>query len=200
MSLDRPYCSMDELRSFISNNNPADEDTLIRAINQASRLVDDKTLRDFWFHSYTTSYYTVKRVDVSGDLALLPFEIITLTEVKLDDELLIEGIEDDYIYEAGSRMLRHISSWGAEPFKGVLKVKGTFGFALDADDPDTMPPPTIPPKIKEATLMIAAAKSGLWTKSRIGISGERESFIETKIPSDAGRLLMQYKLSHRTAF
>jgi hypothetical protein len=199
MSLLRPYCSVDELRAFIRNDDPEIEDRLVESINNASRYIEDTTGRDFTYHDHATTAYQVKRQDIIADQVILPFEIITLTQVISDGQEQIARAGDytasyDYCYDAGSRILTHIDSWGS-----IVAVKGTFGYALAATDSANQPPPTLPGRIKEACKQIAAAMSGLWQKQKVGLAGT-ESFFVTSVPREVKDLLRPYVLSHRNSF
>ncbi len=199
MELLRPYVSVSEMQAFLDNRDGGEEERIKEAINQASRYIEDRCRRDFWFHDHTTTAHTVKRGDICGQVCLLPFEILTLTEVKVDDTVLTEGLaEDDYWYESGSRIIRCTdTSWGDEPFRQTLTVKGTFGYALDAESPLELPPPLLPGGLKEAAKQIAAAMSGLWKKTRMGLEGT-ESFTQTTIPAGVAGMLKQFTILSRT--
>ncbi len=197
----RPYCTIDDVRRHIGNTSAADEDLEV-AINRASRYIEDKTGRNFWFNDYSEAAYTVRRIDVIGDMALLPFEVITLTEVSQDDAVLTEGTEGDYSFEVGERVIKSNSSWStAIPYTGTLTVKGTFGFELDETDPDEAPPQGLPEPINTACILVAATYSGVWMKSITGLGGERESVLVQRIPTEVAGLLKPFSVKlTRAAF
>lgn len=196
VALVKPYCSLPDVQDVCGVSDPDLDDKLSGAINSASRLVDEMTGRDFWFHDHASTAYQVRRASVISDLVLLPFEIITLTEVNVDDSLL--DLEDLY-YEVGRDSIQNQAPWGAYPFTGTILLKGTFGFALAATDPTISVPPTMPASITRATALIAAALSGEWKKERVSPDGSRESLLEVRIPAEAKALLLQWDVRKKLA-
>lgn len=195
ITLLRPYCSLSDLQDFLGNDTPDNVNTLLRAINRASRVIEDKTGRNFWFNDYSTSAYRVFRSDVTPKRALLPFEIITLTEVSEDEEVLEEGSDNDYIFDVGTRSIQFTSD-RTFPYTGTLLIKGTFGYALaDAPNSQTQPPPLLPGEISDAALRIAAAYSGLWEKSvQNPIAGSNETVRVQTPPREAISVLQKYDI------
>lgn len=200
MTLTRPYCSLAQLQDHIGNADPDKQDLLESAINRASRFVEDKTGTDFWFHDHSTTALTVNRRDVLGDQVLLPFPIITLTEVSNDGEVLVEGVDNDYFFEVGERAIQGLAAFGSIPFVGTLTVKGTFGYTLDTVDPTNLPPPTIPGTINQAAILIASAYSGLWQKSVRSLTGGTDNYFVQDVPKEALTLLKSFKLVAHRAF
>lgn len=198
MPLQRPYCSVLQLREFIGNDDPEIEVKLEEAINSASRLVDQRLGSSVWFQDYSATFYTVDPRDNIGAFIVLPFPIITLTELTQDGETLTGGIygeveDTDYTFIPGTRTIN-----SAGGFTGVVKVKGTFGYPLDANDPDNLPPPTLPFDINDATIKAAAALSGLWKKTSRSLGGESETVLVQAIPNDVLNRLRNMRLtSHR---
>ncbi|CAB4162560.1 hypothetical protein UFOVP783_64 [uncultured Caudovirales phage] len=189
---------MIQLRNFIGNDDPEIELKLEEAINAASRMVDQRLGSSVWFQDYSASFYTVDPRDNIGAFIVLPFPIITLTELTQDGEALAGGaygeVEDaDYTFTVGTRT---INSTGG--FTGVIKIKGTFGYALDETDPDNLPPPTLHPDINDATIKAAAALSGLWKKTSRSFGGENETVLVQAVPNDVLARLRNMRLtSHR---
>ena len=198
MPLLRPYCSMAQLRDFIGNDDPELELKLEDAINSASRLVEQKLGSSAWFQDYSSSWYTVDPRDNIGAFIVLPFPIITLTELTQDGEALAGGVYGevegaDYTFTPGTRT---INSPGG--LAGVIKIKGTFGYPLDATDPTNLPPPTLPFDINEAAVKVAAALSGLWKKTARSFGGENETVLVQSIPKEVLDRLRNLRLTaHR---
>jgi hypothetical protein len=190
----KPYCTVEEVQGMIGNNDPSLLDLLADAINQASRLVDETCGRDFWFHDHEDTGYQVPRSGVCGRVILLPFEVITLTEVTLDGSVTDMSTVS---YEAGSMAVFGQTDWGALPFLGTIVVKGTFGFSVAPLNTLTTPPTNHPSSIRRATLLTAAALSGEWRKERVGLDGDRQSILETRIPPEANTLLTPFKIRSR---
>jgi hypothetical protein len=202
MPLLRPYTTVERLRDFIGNFDSENEDRFIDAINRASRLIEAETKVQWWFNDYSVTPYTVPRRDVLGAVIVLPWPIITLTEVVQDSETLIEGAsEGDYYFEAGETVVRASASWGGIPYAGTITLRGTFGFALDESDPTGAPPPTLPAHIAEMALEIAAVFSGFWRRSIRAADGTSDTAIVQSVPATTmSRLRAASPVMHRRAF
>lgn len=126
-TLYKPYCSLEDVVQAAGNSEPEVSDIFIESINLASRRIDEICGRDFWSHDHLTDPYIVPRRRVIGNVVILPFEIISLTEVKLD------GVEIDLAslsYAEGDTFFEYSSNFGSIPFTGELAIKGLFGFGL----------------------------------------------------------------------
>lgn len=197
MDLLRPYCSVSDVRTFIENDN-GDDDVFKSAINRASRHIEAVCDRNFWYNDYSSSAYSVRRYAVMPTAVYLPFEIITLTELTVDDEVLVEGVEDDYYAEEGVNS-RVINGTFTYPFTGTMRVKGTFGFALDTADPDNNPPPGLYGDLHDAAIRIAAVFSGLWKKTVRGFDGGNETSLVQTVDASTMRVLSKYKVNKAAA-
>lgn len=193
-TLDKPYCTVEEVQGIIGNDDASIISRLIDSINQASRLVDEMCGRDFWFHDHSATPYQVVRANVSGRVILLPFEVITLTAMTQDGAAVDMSTVG---YEVGSRTIFGQTSWGAYPYLGTITVTGTFGHGLALYNPTTTPPASLPAPIVRATSLIASAICGEWRKERVGIDGDKQSMLETRIPSEATSLLAPYRVRGR---
>jgi hypothetical protein len=193
----RPYCDLEDVQSVTGANDPEIDNTFIESINSASRMVDEVCGRDFWFHDHSTVNYMLNRRSVIGPIALLPFEIITLTDVGIDGAAI--GI-DNLFFDVGGRSIESATDFGGYPFAAKMELVGTFGFALQQVDGLpvlTAPPATLPSSVRRATALIAASLSGEWRKERVAPDGSRESLLEVRIPSEARALLRQWDLRKR---
>jgi hypothetical protein len=199
MPLDRPYCTVQQLRDFISNDNPDLEAKFEEAVNRASRYVDQRLGASSWFQDYSVTAYPVDKRDVLDSFILLPFPIITLTEVVQEGETLAEGEEDDYQFTVGERTIRSNGTWGAIPYTGsIIRIKGTFGYALSEIDANNTPPPSLPFDINDAAIRIAAVLSGMWKKSSRSIDGSSETVLVQSIPREVEASLRKMRLTaHR---
>jgi hypothetical protein len=124
-TLYQPYCSLDDVVQAAGNSEPEVSDIFIESIELASRRIDEICGRDFNFHNHSIDPYIVPRRRVIGNVVMLPFEINSLTEVKLD------GVEIDLAslsYAEGDTFFEYSSNFGSIPFTGELAIKGTFGF------------------------------------------------------------------------
>lgn len=195
-TLVRPYCTLEDVQEITGNDDPDSVERLLRAINSASRMVEDECSRDFWFHDHATEGLKIEKAAVIGTTVFLPFPVLTLTEVTIDGEVAdLEAIE----FVVGEPYLKQSTSWGSYPFTSVMILKGTFGYELPAPVVDTMlaPPTNIPESIRRSTSLIAAAFSGLWNRERIGQDGSRDSMLETRVPSEVATLLRKWKRKGR---
>lgn len=192
MDLLRPYCSVSDVRAFIEND-AGDDDVFKSAINRASRHIEAVCDRNFWYNDYSSTAYSVRRSAVMPAAIYLPFEIITLTQLTLDDEVLTEGAEEDYYAEEGvnSRVINGVFTY---PFTGTLTIKGTFGFALDPD-PDNNPPPGLYGDLHDAAIRIAAAFSGLWKKTVRAFDGNPETSLVQSVDASVMKVLHKYKVN-----
>jgi hypothetical protein len=80
-----PYCSVEEVRGELRNSDPAAslDDVIIRAINAASRFIDQYTRRDFFLHDYSVTPLVIDQYsrNVFGDQIYLPYSPVIGTMV-----------------------------------------------------------------------------------------------------------------------
>lgn len=206
VTLDRPYCDLLDVQEITGNSESEAADTLRRAINAASRLVEDETGRGFWFYDHAETAYAVPRKCVVGEFVSLPFPVITLTAATLDGVAVDVGALYLSDQQDSTTTLVNSTDWGAIPFTGAITLTGTFGHALieaseeeGSPDPAQTAPPTIPASVRRATALIAAALSNEWRRERVALDGSRESMLETRIPAEALTLLRRYSIKRRYA-
>jgi hypothetical protein len=181
--LEKPYCSLLDVVQTAGNSEPELHAVFVDSINRASRRIDEICGRDFWSHDHLTDSYVVSRRRVVGKTVLLPFEIKTLTEVRLDGNALdLTGMS----FEAGDTYFESASELGGIPFTGELALKGTFGFSTTTAQ---VPPTDLPASVRRAAILIACAFSNEWRRERVAFDGSRESLLETKVPSEVNDLL-----------
>lgn len=199
MSLERPYCTLANVQTETKNSESEFDALYVECINRASRWVDEYCSRDFWYHDHSEEDYLVPRGRVIGDIAFLPFKIITLTGVwvipnhydaKTADHKLNEK---DFMFEVGKRSITSIfGDFGDFPFQGKLLLEGTFGFLLSETDPETTPPPTVPERIRRATTLIAAALSAENHKEIVSFDGNTQDMLDTGIPQEVIPMLKPF--------
>lgn len=219
-TLYRPYTALADVRRETKHSDSSLDDWYIECINMASRLIDDYCKRDFWFHDYSVAPYKVNRRRVLEESVVLPFPIITLTEVRVftDIEQTSDSNDiwetDEYHFEEGERTIHaeaetewkyagNPGRFGSYPFRGFLWIKGTFGYPLTTESgaiPDETPPPTIPTGVRRAATLIASAFSSELRKEQIGLDGVRVELLDTRIPREAKILLSRYKDNFETTF
>jgi hypothetical protein len=219
VTLLRPSCTRDDVQQITRNEDSDNNDAFDAAINLASRWIEERTHRVFWFHDHTSTPLIVRRGDVIKGEIFLPFPIVTLTQLatyESDDSDEDVWAADEYWWENQSiggtissaggagQYRKHIAEGGSfipYPNKLGMKVKltGTFGWGSDAATP-TSPRSNIPAAVSRAAAMIAASFSELNHKQEISLDGGVTELLETSIPSEARNLLKPYKLRHRNSF
>lgn len=202
MPLLRPYTTVERVRDFVGNYDSENEDRFIDAINRASRLVEAETKVWWWFFDFSSTAYDVPRRDVLDSVIVLPWPILTLTEVVQDDTTLTEGAsEGDYFFDVGETVVRSSASWGGIPYSGTITMRGTFGYALDEADPTGAPPPTLPADINEMATEIAAVFSGFWRRSIRAADGTSDTaIVQTVSNQTMARLRSRSPVMHRRSF
>jgi len=211
----RPYTTLAEVQRETKNSGSELDDWYEECINLASRYIEERCKRDFWFHDHTTTPYEIKRRNVYADVAVLPFPIITLDEVRvftdIEDPANANDVWDatEYYFVTGERPIHAEGEWqfGEYPFVGFFRVKGTFGYPLAAGaeittggTADTTPPPRLPTNIRRAATMIASALSNENHKEQIGLDGVRVELLETAIPSQVHAMLERFRDQTETQF
>jgi|SRR6185503_10888249 len=221
-----PYTSLAAVQQETKNRDSDKEDWFKECINNASRIIEEELRRDFRFHDHTSSALTVKSSWFAGQEIFLPWPILTLTEVKINEDDALSS--DDYIYENGALnkgnavIRRRGAGWGSDadviiiggslfdseeygsldrptkayPDRTLTKVylKGTFGYALVSSS-TAVTPVDIPEKVKRAATLTAAAISGYMRKEIMGMDGERQSLMDTRIPPAAWALIKNLKVT-----
>jgi len=101
-----PYCSVADVQAEIKNAAAALVDEITRAINRASRWIDDWKARDYFLHDYSVTPLTLTAANalVSDGVLLLPHPgIVSLTEVLEGAGTLTEGVNYSVVYERARR-------------------------------------------------------------------------------------------------
>jgi hypothetical protein len=216
----RPYTTVADVQRETKNSGSELDDWYQECINLASRYIEDRCKRDFWFHDHTSTPLKVNRRRVMEDRAILPYPIVTLTEVRVFSDIddPDDGNDvwdtDEYFFEEGERTIHAEAEndwkfsgapgrFGSYPFRGFLWVKGTFGYPLETEsgaDPDTTPPPTLPAGVRRAATLIASAISDELHKEQVGLDGVRVELLDTRIPKEATYLLERYRDLIETQF
>lgn len=183
-----PYCTIDDLRDELRNEDTDNETELERAIELASRWVEWRVGRDYLQHDYSASDLTVDKYDgyLSGNVLFLPYyPVITWTSLTQGDTLLVE--DEDYVRK-DDRIINLTGDWIATPPDYVLAIRGIFGYAQDS--PADVPT-GLPQHIRIATIMAAAALSGHNRKEIINLDGSRTELIDRNIPQSVRDMLGQ---------
>lgn len=182
MTLVNPYCTLEALKWELKfpQADTSKDDELKAAINDASRWIDNRTGRDFFFHDHTTVPLVLDEYDAIFEGALfLPYRpVITITSLSAGAALLTSGT--DYRWVAGGdRVYRLGASWLPARVGNLITVYGTFGYpqATTADVPTGLPG-----YITHAARLVAAAFSGHNRKEIVGLDGNKMEVFTKEIP------------------
>ena len=184
-ALYRPYCTLAQVQKETRNVDTAQADWFRQCVNAASRAVEDFTRRDFWYHDHSSTALEVKDEWVAKSRIVLPWPIITLTEIEQEDDMV-----DSENYRFENRTIYGAEDWVSRDYEVTLLVKGTFGYVITAE---TAPPTNLPADLQRACVLIAAAWTAFNRKEVVGGEGGRESVLDTKFPAEATRLLNRYR-------
>ena len=204
----KPYCKIEDVKAYIRNSE-YDDGFYAQAINQASRMVDKFTQRNYWQNDYRTTAY--RATDVYEKTVYFPFPIRTITEVKVGDAVVskedyfFKSIEDEQDARNFYIELEHISDSDLSNLASVdlinndinatpkkVMVKGLFGYTVRTTS--QMPiDPLFPAEVRRATTMIAGTLTDQFRKESVDKDGNRQNLLETMIPYDAIKLLKKSK-------
>jgi hypothetical protein len=130
-ALVNPYCSLEDVKAQIKNSDAKLDDDLKRAINWASRWVDEYTARDWFFHDHQleADELTVDDHDnrVFGRELFLPYSpVIAIVSVYEGTELLVAG--EDYTVK-DHKLIRLGGDWAVgEQLDELIVIRGAFGY------------------------------------------------------------------------
>lgn len=208
VTLLHPYCTLELVQQETQNEDADKEDIMLGAINRASRLVDEICRADFVFHDHSETPLDVGSEFIGGDLLVLPWPILSLTQVEditSDSPVVIPATEykvvrgsvftaDPFAHRRG--MVVRDGNWPFLSYRNCLRLTGTFGYApvMDEDDePDnTQPSAHLPAAVVRATTLIAAAFSGCYNKQWRDASGSTQEMLQTSVPKEARELLARW--------
>jgi len=161
VTLLRPYCTLEEVQMELGNENSYENNWLLDCINRASRWVEEKCHRQFWYFDYRSNGFRVPTDWLLQDEFYLPWPCLDVDNlsVEQDDEAVSTDVYDftnPPNNQGTSKFARYDDSWwdlhaqcrdGERPripgFTSPLKptrvvVKGLFGYELNtaATSPD----------------------------------------------------------------
>jgi hypothetical protein len=169
VSLDRPYCTLAELKAVlrIADTDTDDDDILKTAINNASRMIETITGKIFYKKTLTNFYMpgfyggegwritNVQAGEAGGGKIWSRYKpIIEITELVEDGVTLTENT-DFYIDKVVGYIVRASGNWNYEPRE--IKISGSFGYETDNDQ---TPADTQPGDVRTYCQRIAASLSG----------------------------------------
>jgi len=190
-----PYCSLAELVGELrqrASDFPAGgekEAELLRAIDRASRWVDDYTGRDYFFHdhSITPLLFDEFSGGVYGAEIFLPYKpVISILEFRVGSDVWVEN--SDYVTGRGDREGRIHGRRGnfAPTVETTITIRGSFGYRQSVS---SQIPEMLPAKIATSTRLVAAAFSGLWRREEVGLDGAKQTITDTTIPQTVYQML-----------
>lgn len=174
-----PYITVEELVEELKGAMPDetnDEGKLDavkynRAIESASRMVDEYCQRDFYFHDYSTVPLILDQFSkgVFDNRIFLPHDpVISISNMEVAGEVWVA--DTDYSIDLKSGIIYSLrGNWYASRPDNLIKIYGTFGFTQA--DPESVPA-GIPGKVIIATRVAAAFFSGDARKEFFPIDGE----------------------------
>lgn len=178
-----PYITIEELAEELQAGPPplaiadggteeteAKRDKWLRAIDRASRFVDEWTGETYFLHDYSVVPLTLTQFSrgVYGDKIFLPHKpVIAITRIDYGTETLVEGT--DFVLGAGDDSGRIYSlrgPWTPNSPDSLLRIWGTFGYPQASPD---VPPAGLPDKITTSTRLVAATYTGDNRKEFMGV-------------------------------
>lgn len=205
MKLENPYCTLADVQAETGNSKPEVVDTLLNAINLASRLIEAESGRDFLYHDFRVSPWVVPHESVGGNYISMPWPCIDAAGVSVR----IDGVEVDKsefrVVHEGRKWVTYLvrkSAWiatdvpevslGAQdkyPPMTLIEVYGQFGFVPAGTAPTENPSPSIPGTVRYAASIIAAVRSGKAKKDAIGPDGTATSVVMKAVPKDVDAIV-----------
>lgn len=192
-----PYITLTELRQELkmkSADVPAGSDVeedLLRAIDNASRWVDEYTQRDYLFHDHGTAPLEFDQFSPGVfDFQIFPpfSPIITVTKLVYGGTELTAGT--DYAVEnqlASRQRINNLKgAWKPNRVDALLQLYGTFGYVQASA---IVPPTGLPGRITIATRWVAAAISGRNRKEVVGLDGVKQVLEDSAIGKQVYALL-----------
>lgn len=190
-----PYITVAELRQELKMK-PADvpagsdvEDDLLRAIDNASRWVDEYTQRDYLFHDHSVTPLEFDQFN-GLDFQIFPkwTPIITVSKLVFGGTELVAGT--DYFVENQINTRQRINNlkgaWKPRRPDRLLQLFGTFGYVQASA---IVPPAGLPGRITIATRWVAAAISGRNRKEVVGVDGIKQVIEDSAIGKQVYALL-----------
>lgn len=172
MALDKPYCTVAELKQYTGNQD-LDVSNCEDAVNHASRFIDEYTGKHFRHMDHTGSPYAVKQRDITERHLYLPMPCIALTKLERDDEEIelknftfntrsdtSKYTQEDCLIRAKvtkNRIYIDIGSSVPVTFNSEDEIKLTGEFGYGTEVADTEVTEGLPAGIRRACIIIGAA-------------------------------------------
>ena len=208
VELFKPYCTIDDVKAYIRNSE-YDDGFYAQAINQASRMVEKFTQKNFWFHNHRVTPFRPK--DIFENKVFFPFPIRSISSLTIDGYAVTSDsyhyvsvldsvesrnyyIEMEFVSEADLTNLAGVRLLNEDPNQTPKKVlvKGEFGYRVGQNDEFPIDP-LFPAEVRRATTMIAGTLTDQFRREVVDKEGNKQNLLETMIPYDAIKLLKMTK-------
>jgi len=187
MALLNPYCTIDELKHELKLPvaDVSKDSELEEAINNASRWIDDRMGRDFFYHDYSSTPLVLDEFDAVYDGEIFPKfrPIIEITALSQAGVAYVDGT--DYVWKAADahkpdRIIRLGGGlWAPSRPDHLISINGKFGYVQASS---AAIPTGLPGRIAHAARLVAAAFSGHNRKEIVGLDGQRTEVFTKDIP------------------
>jgi hypothetical protein len=190
-----PYITLTELRQELkmkAADVPAASDTeedLLRAIDNASRWVDNYCQRDFLFHDYTATPLEFDQFNGFDCFIFPPYTpIISVTSLVFAGTALVLGTHYSVENQLPQRQRVNnlCGAWKPRRPDRLLQLYGTFGYVQSSH---AVPPTGLPGSVTLATRWVAAAISGRNRKEVVGLDGIKQTLEDSAIGKQVYALL-----------
>lgn len=177
-----PYCSLEELKWELKFPlaDVSKDDELKSAINNASRWIDNRTGRDFFYHDYRVTPLVLDEFDsiYEGEIFLKHRPVIGITSLVVGSTTLVDNT--NFRWAAGEdRIIRLDGNWYPSRVGNLISIYGHFGY-VQATPADV--PTGLPGYIAHAARLVAAAFSGHNRKEIVGLDGQKSEVFTKDIP------------------
>lgn len=188
-----PYITVAELCEELKVQVPtvasAEEDKFKRAIDHASRWLDEYTNTTYYLRDYSVVPLTLDEhsAGVYGNTIFLPHApIISIDSVELAGTELVEGTEFSISGDGAARLFRMGANWNISRPDNLLTIYGEFGYPQAS--PSSVPT-GLPGKVTLVTRLVAAVLTGDSRKEFIGVDGSVEGLTQVEIPKTVYQIL-----------
>lgn len=192
VTLKDPYCTEEEVRTVLRNQESATADDVKRAINQASRWLDGELRRDYILHDFSS---TPMEIDEFDDADWRHHLVPKHTPIISVDKITIDGDEEDAEdYVVKDNVIYHLHhNWAPIRDGNLIKIYGKFGYDQPNGAGSSDVPTGIPGWLNWSAIQIAAVFSGHHRKETTGLDGQKQSILATEIPSEVRKIINQHR-------
>lgn len=203
-----PYCSLADVQAECENHDAADAESMLSAINSASRFIDASCRRDFLWHDASVTPYSVPDAMIARETIYLPWPVAELSKITSTQDGIEETI-DSKTYrtkvalgncttrivlggkwiDATNVDLAGMTSGSIITIPPEIRIYGKFGFAPIHEGTTDAPSPGLPGNVRRACTVIAACWSGKLRKQVHDFNGGSSMVAQKSIPKDIMAIL-----------